>query len=450
MSGTGSLVTAFLGSLQASVAVLLTVGYGVIASQYEILQESSGKDISQLCVQLFLPALLVSNIGEELKLETVARYVPVLIWSILYTLLSLGMGIATTKFFKLPTWAVPAFAFNNTTSLPLLLVQSLSATGILSGLLIDESDTTEDAVKRAKSYFLITAMVSNSLTFALGPRLLRGDEAPDVKKEEEEDYEGNGDTEDVEGNEGGEDGDVETGQSESNGGQDGVTERTSLLPEGVIRRGNKVGKHTYKYAYTHWQKLPPQAQSALDFLYSFVNAPLIGAVVGAIIGLTPPLQRAFFNGTQEGGIFRAWLTSSIQNIGDLFAALQLVVVGSKLGSSLRKMKRGEDSGHVPWPSMVFVFLVRFVLWPLVSIPLIWLFATKTTVLGNDPMLWFCMMLMPAGPPAMIIMALAEVNGCTEQEKMSISKFLTIAYFISPLICFSVTGSYNASISAISQ
>ena len=43
------------------------------------------------------------------------------------------------------------------------------------------------------------------------------------------------------------------------------------------------------------------------------------------------------------------------------------------------------------------------------------------------MLWFSMMLMPTGPPAMKLTALADVNGSSEQEKMSIAKFLTVSF-----------------------
>ena len=64
----------------------------------------------------------------------------------------------------------------------------------------------------------------------------------------------------------------------------------------------------------------------------------------------------------------------------------------------------------------------------ISIPVIWALASKTSVLGNDPMLWFCLMLMPTGPPAIKLTALADVNGSSEHEKMSIAKFLTVSYF----------------------
>ena len=72
------ILTSFLGALQASLAVLLTIGCGVIASRYSLLKESSARDISKVCVRLFLPALLIVNVGSELEIKTAARYIPVL------------------------------------------------------------------------------------------------------------------------------------------------------------------------------------------------------------------------------------------------------------------------------------------------------------------------------------------------------------------------------------
>jgi auxin efflux carrier family protein len=43
------------------------------------------------------------------------------------------------------------------------------------------------------------------------------------------------------------------------------------------------------------------------------------------------------------------------------------------------------------------------------------------------MLWFTMMLMPTGPPAMKLVAIAEISGADQEEKMAISKILAISY-----------------------
>jgi predicted permease len=247
---------------------------------------------------------------------------------------------------KLPTWATPALAFNNTTSLPLLLIQSLEATGILDMILRD-GDSASSAVSRAESYFLINSMVNNSLTFALGPRLLRpGDEdAPDKEENEQN-----------------EDSDEEEEQEQPED-RDMIDEETTLLPQHHVRKANSFGLRAYKAGQKHLERLPPWAQSSLDIAFQFANAPLIGAAIGAFIGLIPPLHRLFFNEISEGGYLNAWLTTSIKNIGDLFASLQIIVVGVKLSQSLRNMKRGEESGPFSWTSFIFITCVRFIIWP---------------------------------------------------------------------------------------
>ena len=70
--------------------------------------------------------------------------------------------------------------------------------------------------------------------------------------------------------------------------------------------------------------------------------------------------------------------------------------------------------------------MRFIVWPAVSIVVIYFLASRTTVLNDDPILWFAMMLMPTGPPAMKLTALADVSGSIEEEKMSIAKFLSVS------------------------
>ena len=129
--------------------------------------------------------------------------------------------------------------------------------------------------------------------------------------------------------------------------------------------------------------------------------------------------------------------------GELFASLQLVVVGAKLSTSLSKAKKGEDSGKVPLPAFLAIFFIRFLLWPAVSISVVYFLASKTSLLENDPVLWFVMMLLPTGPPATKLSALADVSGADESQKMSISKFLAIAYACSPAVCIAVVGSLKA-------
>lgn len=386
---------------------------------------------------MFLPALLIYKIGDNLKQDTGVRYIPIIsktafepgklvsnadlaVWSVTYTLISLAIGSVACRLLKAPSWLKLACCFNNTTSLPLLLVQSLSTTGILDSI-IPDGESSAAALDRAESYFLVSAMVSNSLTFALGPRLLRpnDEDAPDDDDDDDDDGKDNDDSE--------ADGDGTNGGAMDRGAEGIIDEETTLLPQSLVRSANHMERKAYRVTLAWMDGLPSWLQIFLDFAFQFANAPLLGAIVGAIIGLIPPLHRLFFNDSNSGGYLHAWLTTAIKNIGDLFASTQIIVVGVKLSQSLRKMKAGKDSGAVPKTSLAFITFFRFVFWPLVSIPFIWLLATKTKILNGDPLLWLVMMLMPVGPSAMILVALTDVVRSPEQEKMAIAKLLTVSH-----------------------
>jgi len=72
------LIVSFIGALQASLSVLLTLAYGLIAARYRLLKESSAKDVSKLCVNMFLPMLIVTNVGSQIDLNTLKRYYPIM------------------------------------------------------------------------------------------------------------------------------------------------------------------------------------------------------------------------------------------------------------------------------------------------------------------------------------------------------------------------------------
>jgi auxin efflux carrier family protein len=117
--------------------------------------------------------------------------------------------------------------FNNTTSPPLLLVESLEATGILQRHIITD-EKPSDAIERAKSYFLVYAIVGNCLTFTNGPRLLDAGHAPDEPIDSKTDtgyHQENGHHENVE--------------------NDNANEQASLRPNVVRRDVDEVEDREY-------------------------------------------------------------------------------------------------------------------------------------------------------------------------------------------------------------
>ncbi|KFA65034.1 hypothetical protein S40285_05631 [Stachybotrys chlorohalonatus IBT 40285] len=425
------MLASFAGAIQASLSVLLTISYGVIAAQTNFLDEQSAKKISKLCVNMLLPALLIVNLGSELDIDTVTRYIPILVWALFYNVGSWAIGALGTRVFKLPKWVTPAVTFNNTTSMPLLLIQSLGSTGTLTQLAWHDSDDVETIVGRARSYFLVASIIGNTMTFGIGGEMLGAfeeDPADELDRHlrdhvSDEDLAENG----------------ECDQDNQDGEDSQPDEGTSLLPDHFNRHKKTAVSNTYNVLTRVWDTFPPWLQTATARIRKFFSPPGIGAIVGIILGITPPLHRVFFNDVTKGGIFKAWLTTSLKNIGELFIALQVIVVGVKLAISLQRMRRGESSGKLPPFAVTFTLLIRFIFWPVVSIAIIGALAAKTNVLGNDPVLWFTMMLMPTGPSAMKLGALADVGGAGDEEKMAIAKFLTLSYCLSPLISLTVVG-----------
>ncbi|KAH7411975.1 auxin efflux carrier [Phaeosphaeria sp. MPI-PUGE-AT-0046c] len=461
----GPILAAFVAAVQASLSVLLVIFYGGVAARLGLLNSQHGKAISKICVKMFLPALLLVQIGSELHLESANRYLVVLLWAFICHLISFLIGVFAHLVFGLPDWVTAALMFNNTTSYPLLLIQSLDATGILSGLARD-GEPTRALIGRAKSYFLVFATISSCLTFAVGPRLIDTEHAPDSDDDtlnEEEDPES-----------------VDDVPYSASYGPSPSDEQTGLLASRSRQRSRHesvvgitffpskpkfttVKRRPWYIKRLHWRDFSPRGQWWLLFLYDFLNAPLLGAVLGTIIGLTPPLHRAFFAKEDDGGIFTAWLTESWKNVGGLFVPLPLIVAGISLYISYQDSKQGSGSRtDVPLATTVFILVVRFILWPICSIGVIYAIVYRqgtAGILGNDPTLWFTMMrkllilfftlsVMPTGPPAMKLITMVQVSDAGPDDERRIAKILTIAYIFSPMLAFTVVGALRACQAAI--
>jgi predicted permease len=396
------LVVPFLGALQACVSVLLTMCYGFAARRLQLIHETTINDMLGLGVKLLLPALLIVHLGEELRLETAMNYIPVIIWSVFYTSASIGLVHFLSRLLSLPQWVTPACTFNNTTSLPLLLLHSLQSVGSLK-LILRNGETASSAVDRAQSYFLVCGVISKTIAYIVGPKMLydRGDNLS---------------------------GSEERNRTASILAEDEqLTEETSLLPQRAQQARKSAGNLIRRPMHWLGSLFPRRVKQELlaPFESPFADVAIICTVLGTVLGLVPSLHRAFFFDEEDGGIFNAWLTTSIRNIGGLFTTLQIFMVGCKLGITFERMVAEGNSARIPVKAITTIFVVRLVVWPALSVSLIYGLAKKTRLLGDDPMLWFSMMLMPAGPPALVISGLAELAQASEMEKMVIAKTLTV-------------------------
>jgi hypothetical protein len=319
--------------------------------------------------------------------------------------------------------------FNNTTSYPLLLIGALDETGILKSLMVGD-ESTSAAIERAKSYCLGFATVSSCLTFAVGPRLIDSEHAPEDDKEDE----GHTDDSQENGADGMEDADENTGLLAADSSlrfANPFSSHSSFFP--TIRKPSSNPKpvqdrRSYLVPKKHWIRLGPRTKWWFVFISDFFNAPMMGAIIGTVIGLVPALKKAFFADSSDGGIFTAWLTASLKNIGGLFVTLPVVVAGVSLFTAYQESRRQPKAERASLPKLAvsFILFIRFVIWPALSISVVYALASRTQVLSSDPMLWFTMMLMPTGPSAMKLVALVQVSNAEEGEEASIAKMLTVS------------------------
>ena len=450
------LLSSFVAAVQASLSVLLVISYGSLSAHFGLLDSRHGKAISKICVKLFLPLLLLVQLGSEIHPGSAHRYALILLWAFVCHLLSFLIGLSAHLLFGMPDWITAALMFNNTTSYPLLLIQSLDETGILRQIIGDGE--TKRGIERAKSYFLVIATVSSCLTFAVGPRLIDSEHAPEEDERSvggstllEED----GEARDVE------DGDISPHSEpiETSGLLSVPDTRyrhrhasvTSITFFPSKPKFTTITRRPFYIPHPHWSDFSARQKWWLLFFYDFLNAPLLGAVLGAIIGLTPPLHRAFFNDTYDGGVFTAWLTESFKNVGGLFVPLPLIVAGISLYTSYQESRRSSSSSTeagLPYLTTLFILVVRFIVWPVISIAVIYLLISRTEFLGDDPMLWFALMLMPTGPPAMKLITMVQVSDAGPEDERRIAKILSVSYIISPILAFTVVGALRASQAAI--
>lgn len=249
-----------------------------------MVRSTTAYDISALCRNLFLPALLITEIGSQLSLEKILDYMPIFIWSITYAVIMMAIGETVVKVFKLPRWTVVAITFNNTVSLPLLLTRSLLETGVLTGI---AGGDVEAAVRRATSYFLMNSFVSKVLTFSVGPLLLRSDSVATDHAERR----------------------IEEGDSGNEEARSCENERACLLPRTQPKPDHKISTTL--------------GSGPLAFISSLLNPTTWGGVLAAVFGLVPFLHQAAFAPSNQGGFLNAWFTSTLRNIGGLFNGMEM-------------------------------------------------------------------------------------------------------------------------------
>lgn len=263
-------------------------------------------------------------------------------------------------------------------------------------MIIQDGDSVAEAIARAQSYFLLCGVISKTIGYAVGPAMLKGGDGVGDGDDGADDGGRDGDG-NVEGREDGfgrvnenEDGNGNgNGNENDDRGANHADEEMPLLHGGQTQNQKYSGLDFCSARMKRWARdvvydFPKRLKQSViaPFDTPMADVAIICTLIGAVLGLVPQLHKAFFNTYEEGGIFNAWLTSSIKNVGKLFTTLQIFIVGCELGVSFEKMDNGNGgdgagstrSSNPGVKAILTIFLIRLVVWPACVFPSPWLIA----------------------------------------------------------------------------
>ncbi|EJD41832.1 hypothetical protein AURDEDRAFT_169035 [Auricularia subglabra TFB-10046 SS5] len=385
------IAASLLGALQGTVSVLLTLFSGYFCAKIGILDKNSTRRVNGLCSKLFLPCLLITQIGADLTLAKLRKSWIIPVWGLASTLVAHAIGWAGKKAFKLPAWTIVASGRPNSSALPLMLLDSLSKAGVLDTL--QGGTSRSKTLDRAKSLILLNVVVQQCVTFLAGPGILAEDAAKQKKHRDRlptiQDREHVGLLDD----------DSDEAEDE---------QRSLLAPLEALENVPDLPE---------WHL--PESLRWLRKLGIFVNPPVVGALIALCISFVPPLRRTIF---EDSGALNVALGEPLNNLGGLYVALQLFIVGSELAVSGAAAKPGVGP-------TIFALAVRFAIMPALALGGVWIIASQGFY-TDDPLTLFLLVIIPSGPSALVLASLAETVAV---DQGPISGYLLVANLCAPLI-----------------
>ncbi|KAI0069451.1 hypothetical protein K474DRAFT_1564825, partial [Panus rudis PR-1116 ss-1] len=350
-----SLSSSFLRALEGAISILLTLYAGYLIALNGYIDRPTVQRLSKLCSIIFLPCLIIVQMGPELTTEKLSRLWIIPVWGLSSTLFTHLVGWVGQVVCKMPSWTIGR---PNSTALPLLLIQSLQYTGVLEDLSAP-GESVSETLDRAKSLILLNVVVQQTFTYQFAPAILRRDKR---KKNNDEEEEGDGVSRLAPAG--------ESRQHLPPIVQD--MERVGLLQDqdtrsyGTNRQGQEYSSALNPIADqldVHWPRRIAFAEKPIKKMFNWMSPPLIGAIIALLLGIIPPVHKAFLS---KGGPLYSSITQSVKNLGDLFVVLQNVIVGSELA-----LVPHTKPGFLP---TTYCLIVRFLIMPALSILFVWVTA----------------------------------------------------------------------------
>jgi len=397
----------FSGALQGTISVLLTLLAGYATAYYGYCNRGTVKQISKMCTSLFLPCLIIEQMGPELTAKQLSSEWIIPVWGFASTAIGHAIGWLGHRTLKLPHWVIVACGRPNSNALPILLLQSLQQTGVLD-LLAKDGESLSQTVSRSKSLLLLNAIIQQTLTFQFAPSVLALDSQSKGQHNPENPntlHPGPGRL-------------LPVVQDPERVGllaeQDGTSYGSNQQHDEPIRALHEI-EDVIDY---HWPPVVAPLEKPIKKVFSYMSPPLIGALLALVIGLTPALHHVFYD--KNGALYTS-ITQSIENLGELFVVLQTFIVGAEL-ALVPHAKPNKVA-------TTYILLIRFIVMPAISLLFVWASAGRG-IYVDDPLVWFLLVIIPSGPSAMLLISVAEL---VDLNQGIIAGYLLISYLFSPVM-----------------
>jgi auxin efflux carrier family protein len=322
----------------------LTIGIGYLSARSGFLNDKTQKGLQKLTINVLTPALLFANVGAQIDLQKLITLWAVPAFYVGYLCIGFIIAMMAGKICKFD-WAASKFVaagviFQNTTSLPIALIQSIASTKAIT-LLMREDDTPGVATSRGISFILIASLLSNLFRYSVGTWLFND---PNPKQINESDNE------------------------------DGELPDTTPLLTSTPRRRQITGM-----AVSGWHRAR-----------EIFNPPLLAAIVSLIVGITPPLKHLFFS---QDGVFYSSLTATIRQLGQACIPMVMITLGAELYTLPR------DTSSSTKEMVTAIIILKMLVMPILGGAAVLSLRQWVT---DDPMLLFILILLAASPTGMIL------------------------------------------------
>ncbi|KAI9286439.1 auxin efflux carrier [Umbelopsis sp. AD052] len=353
--------TLILASIESTSQTLLTIGIGYLSARSGFLNDKTQKGLQKLTINVLTPALLFANVGAQIDLQKLIALWAVPAFYVGYLCIGFIIAVIAGKICKFDWTAIKFVAagviFQNTTSLPIALIQSIASTRAIT-LLMKEDDTPGAATARGISFILIASLLSNLFRYSVGTWLFNDSDAKQANESDTEDSD--------------------------------LLDTTPLLSSTPRRR-----------------KITGMAVSGWHRAREIFNPPLLAAIVALVVGITPPLKHLFFS---QDGVFYSSLTATIRQLGQACIPMVMITLGAELYTLPR------DTSPSTKEMVTAIIILKMLVMPILGGAAVLSLRQWVT---DDPMLLFVLILLAASPTAINLMTISQMTRRYESETATV-------------------------------